>query len=74
MPRLPRVTAAQAQRALIRDGWVVAGGSSHTILRHATKPGYVSIPRHHTKTLKIKTLEAIIEQAGLTVEEFRSLL
>ncbi|HET9015453.1 MAG TPA: type II toxin-antitoxin system HicA family toxin [Thermomicrobiaceae bacterium] len=74
MPRAPRVTVAEVLRALPRDGWEERGGKSHAILRHPTKPGYVTVPRHRTQTLKIKTLQAILDQAGLTTEEFLDLL
>lgn len=74
MPRTPRVTGSEVLRALLRDGWEEKGGKRHAILKHPTKPGYVSVPRHHTKTLKIKTLQAILDQAGLTAEEFLDLL
>jgi len=74
MPRTPRVTGSEVLRALLRDGWEEMGGKAHTILRHPTKSGYVAVPRHHTKTLKVKTLRAILDQAGLTTEEFLDLL
>jgi predicted RNA binding protein YcfA (HicA-like mRNA interferase family) len=73
--KLPRITAAECLRALQRDGWQpVRQNGSHVHLRHATKRGRVTVPRHAGVTLKPKTLETILEQAGLTLDELRQLL
>ena len=73
--RLPRVTAAQALRALLRDGWYVSRQSgSHAVLHHPAKPGRVVVPRHAGVILKPGILSGIIKDAGLSVEEFRELL
>ncbi|HEY7066032.1 MAG TPA: type II toxin-antitoxin system HicA family toxin [Chloroflexota bacterium] len=72
--RLPRVTERAVLAALARDGWYIARQRTHAVLRHPTKPGRVVVPRHRGKTLKPGTLDAIIEDAGLTPEEFRRLL
>jgi predicted RNA binding protein YcfA (HicA-like mRNA interferase family) len=72
--RLPRVTEQQVLSALSRDGWFIARQGKHAILRHPTKPGRVVVPRHRGKTLKPGTIDGIIEDAGLTVDEFRRLL
>lgn len=75
MPRLPRVTAAEALRALRRDGWNVDRQSgSHIILMHLTRPGRVTIARHAGAIIKPKTLATILDQAGLTIEAFHKLL
>jgi predicted RNA binding protein YcfA (HicA-like mRNA interferase family) len=60
--------------ALARDGWFIARQRKHAILCHPTKPGRVVVPRHRGKTLKPGTIDAIIEDAGLTPEAFRRLL
>ena len=74
-PRLPRITAAEVMRALKRDGWQqVRKRGSHIILRHPTKRGRVTVPMHTNETLRLKTLEAILEQAELTVDGLRELL
>jgi predicted RNA binding protein YcfA (HicA-like mRNA interferase family) len=74
-PKLPRITSAQLKRALRRDGWeVVRQSGSHAILKHPKKPGRVTLPIHATVIIKIKTLETILEQAELTVEELQELL
>ncbi|HZS01552.1 MAG TPA: type II toxin-antitoxin system HicA family toxin [Chloroflexota bacterium] len=73
--RLPRVTISQALRALTRDGWFEArSGGRHMILRHATKPGRVVLPRHPGQALPLGTLASILRDAGLTPDQFRSLL
>jgi predicted RNA binding protein YcfA (HicA-like mRNA interferase family) len=74
--RLPRITGAEAVRALERAGWFRDHQrGSHVYLRHAEKPGKrVTVAIHAGETIKLKTLQTIIEQAGLSVEEFRALL
>ena len=71
MPRLPRVTAREAQRAVERDGWFSVGATgSHEHFRHPTKPGRVTIPHHGGATLGPKVIRSIIRQAGLTIDQF----
>ena len=73
--RVPRVTAAEALRALNRDGWSVTRQSgSHAILRRPTKPGRVVVPIHRGTTLRVGTMASILAQAGLTPDEFGRLL
>jgi predicted RNA binding protein YcfA (HicA-like mRNA interferase family) len=73
--RLPRVTALDVRRALERDGWYISRQSgSHVILRHPTKTGRVTVALHRRTSLKLRTLSAILEQAGLTADELRRLL
>lgn len=60
---------------LYRLGWQKRRQSgSHVILRHPTRPGRVNVPAHRTKALKPATLAAILDDAGLTAEEFGRLL
>ena len=48
---------------------------SHHIMTHAGPPArMVAVPVHANKTLPPGTLSAIIEEAGLTAEEFSALL
>jgi predicted RNA binding protein YcfA (HicA-like mRNA interferase family) len=70
----PRITVAELQRAL--RSWVVIKreGGNHQILTHVDRGGRVTIPRHPSATLKPKTLLSILDQAGLSIEEFRNLL
>jgi predicted RNA binding protein YcfA (HicA-like mRNA interferase family) len=73
--KLPVVTAGQTLRALLRAGWYVKReGGNHQILSHADKGGRVTLSRHPSETLKPKTLKSILDQAGLTPDEFRNLL
>jgi predicted RNA binding protein YcfA (HicA-like mRNA interferase family) len=74
-PRAPRLTAAELLRALRRDGWYEHHATgSHVQLKHATKSGRVTVPRHASVVLKPKTLLAILDQAGLTVDRLRDLM
>lgn len=73
--RMPRVTSTQAVRALHRAGWYDEDQSgSHLSLRHLNKQGKVIVPIHRGKVLKPGTLASILDDAGLTAEEFRRLL
>ena len=75
MPKLPRITAREAERAIMRDGWYVdSSRGSHRQYRHPSKGGYVTIAHHRGVTLDVKTLKSTIDQAGLTVEQFTALL
>ena len=74
-PKQPRITAKDVVRALHRDGWYDDHQTgSHLYLLHATKPNRVTVSMHAGKTLKPATLASIIEDAGLTADEFRRLL
>jgi predicted RNA binding protein YcfA (HicA-like mRNA interferase family) len=66
--KLPRdVSGAKAARALKRIGFVeLRQTGSHLILRREGRT--VVVPQH--KPLKPGTLKGVIEQAGLTLEEF----
>jgi predicted RNA binding protein YcfA (HicA-like mRNA interferase family) len=66
--KLPRdVSGAEAARALQRHGFVpIRQTGSHLILRRESRT--VVVPQH--KPLKPGTLKGVIEQAGLTLEEF----
>ncbi|HEY7065736.1 MAG TPA: type II toxin-antitoxin system HicA family toxin [Chloroflexota bacterium] len=71
---LPHATAAEVRRKLARDGWYVSReGASHSIFRHPTKRGRVEVSRHMTEIIKPKTMRSILQQAGLTVEDFQRL-
>jgi predicted RNA binding protein YcfA (HicA-like mRNA interferase family) len=73
--RLPRVTADQVLRALGRDGWqIVRQRGSHATLVHSARRGTVTVPRHSGMIIKPKTLATILDQAGLSHDEFRALL
>jgi predicted RNA binding protein YcfA (HicA-like mRNA interferase family) len=73
--RFPAAKPKEVLRALSRAGFLVHHTSgSHYVLKHPAKPQLrVTVP-YHGKELKRRTLASIIEQAGLTVEEFAALL
>ncbi|MFK0735686.1 MAG: type II toxin-antitoxin system HicA family toxin [Gloeotrichia echinulata IR180] len=77
MPKLPRVPAAEVIRALERLGFVqVRQRGSHVILKKqivdanqdVTEIGCV-VPLHK-KTVAVGTLKSILNQTGISVEEF----
>ena len=61
-------------KALLDAGYVIDHQTgSHIILRHSAEPHRrLSVPDH--KELAKGTLRALLRQAGLTVEEFITLL
>ncbi len=75
-PRLPHITGAEVIRALQRAGWYpYHQRGSHVYLRHPSYPGLrVTVAVHSGETIKPKTLQAILKQAGLTLAEFLELL
>jgi predicted RNA binding protein YcfA (HicA-like mRNA interferase family) len=62
--KLPRTTGAK----------VVGTWKSHHYLYHAQRDVIVTVPVHSQKTLAPRTLQTILFQAGITVDEFRALL
>jgi predicted RNA binding protein YcfA (HicA-like mRNA interferase family) len=67
MPKLPRISGAQAQRALERLGFVkLRQSGSHVVMRRESK-GCV-VPMH--AELKVGTLAGILRQADVAPEEF----
>jgi predicted RNA binding protein YcfA (HicA-like mRNA interferase family) len=73
--RLPALRPREVLRALQRAGLFVHHTSgSHHILKHPAHPQLrVTLP-YHNRDLKRRTLESIIEQAGLTHDQFIQLL
>ena len=74
--RLPALKARDVIRALERAGFVVTRSKgSHHRLVHATNPTRATtVAVHKGKDIPRGTLGDIIEQAGLTEEEFLDLL
>ncbi len=67
MPKLPRISGAEAQRALERLGFVkVRQSGSHVVMRRDAK-GCV-VPMH--SELKVGTLAGVLRQADVTPDEF----
>jgi predicted RNA binding protein YcfA (HicA-like mRNA interferase family) len=75
MPKAPVISAQEAIRAFQRAGFLKDRQSgSHCILKKAGHPIHLSIPDHKGKKLGQGLLKAQIEAAGLTIDEFKSLL
>lgn len=73
MSKLPLISGRECVRALEKaDFYFKRQRGSHIILRRDTPFAQVVVPDH--KTLDRGTLRAIIRQAGLSVDEFVSLL
>jgi predicted RNA binding protein YcfA (HicA-like mRNA interferase family) len=71
---LPALRPVEVIAALRRAGFVeVRQSGSHITLRHPTARRTVIVPRHN-RDLKRGTLHGIIEQSGLSREEFIGLL
>jgi len=71
MPKPPRVSGAQAVRALERLGFAVARQrGSHIVMRRGSS-GCV-VPNH--RELKTGTLAGVLKQAGVSAEEFTEAL
>jgi predicted RNA binding protein YcfA (HicA-like mRNA interferase family) len=75
MSEVPRITGEQAVSAFARFGFAVARISgSHHIMK---KPGHrynLSVPVHKGKTVKLGTLRTLIDDAGITVADFKAAL
>lgn len=73
MSKLPVISGRKCVRALERAGFYLKRQTgSHLILRRDEPFAQVVVPDH--KVLDRGTLRAIIRQAGLSVDEFVSLL
>ena len=71
MPKLPRVSGAQAVRALERLGFAVARQRGSHIVMCRGSSGCV-VPNH--RELKTGTLAGVLKQAGVSVEDFTNAL
>ena len=70
MPKLPGVNHLDAVRALRKAGYVVVRQGKHIIMSNGTRK--VIIPRNNP--VNAITMGGIVQDAGLTAEEFRQLL
>jgi len=71
MPKLRRVSGAEAIRALEKLGFEqIRQRGSHVVLKKQTAQGAAGcvVPLH--RELAIGTLHSILKQAGVTVEDF----
>ena len=67
MPKLPRVSGAEAQRALERLGFVKLRQSGSHVLMRRNANGCV-VPMH--SELKVGTLAGLLRQADVRPEDF----
>ena len=73
--RLPRVPGREVVRALERTGFIVdRQHGSHIVLIHPQNRRRVTVPVHAGRIIKPGTLTGILDDAGLSVEEFIALL
>ena len=75
MTRLPALKPADVIRKLRRAGFVFDrhAKGSHEIWYHPGSRRRTVVPNHPGRDLPLGTLRAIIEQAGLSVEDFLNL-
>ena len=72
--RLPAVKPREAIRALEKAGWRVhRQKGSHVSMHKEGVPTLITIPMH-TGDIPKGTLHAIVEDAGLTIEQFLEFL
>lgn len=72
--KLPAIKPRQVIRALEKAGWQVhRQKGSHVSMYKRGVPNLVVVPLH-MRDLPKGTLHGILEDAGLTVEQFRELL
>jgi predicted RNA binding protein YcfA (HicA-like mRNA interferase family) len=70
VPRIPGVNHLDAVRALEKAGFQILRQGKHIVMTNGTRQ--VTIPRHNP--IKAFTMGGIVQDAGLTPEEFRKLL
>lgn len=70
MPKLPAVKPKAVLKKLKRRGFVVDHVTgSHYILYKENRPNLVTVPMHN-KDLKPGTIHSILEQSGISIEDF----
>ena len=74
MPRLPRVTAGEATRAIKKAGFTLSRSNGSHMIYHNALGRRVTIPFHAGTILHPKVLKNILDDAGLTIAEFIKLL
>ena len=75
MPKLPRITGKELLFALKSAGFVqIRVRGSHHYLLKPPDTNLVTVPVHPGEILPPKTLQSILQQAKLTVEELINLL
>ena len=75
MTKLPIITGDKVVKAFIKAGWIKnRQKGSHVIMTNVISDVILSIPVHKNKTVKRGTLNALIKDAGLSIDEFNNLL
>ena len=76
MTKLPHISGKETVKALRKAGFFIKRQSgSHVIMRHSTDLSRrCIIPLHGSKIIKPGTLHSILKGAGLSIEEFISLI
>lgn len=69
-PRIPDISHRRAVRALERAGFRVIRDGKHTVLTNGTR--ILTVPRHNP--INALTMGAIVQDAGLTVAQFKDFL
>ena len=72
--RLPRITAADAIRALEKAGFSLARQSGKHKIYKNKEGKRVTVPHHLSKILHPKVLRSILRDADLTIEKFKELM
>ena len=73
--KLPRIGVSEVVRALKRAGFEERRQKgSHLHLRRESDKRRVTVPVHKGKDMPIGTLRGILNDADLSIEEFRKLL
>ena len=73
--RLPRVTSREVVRVAKKVGFIFdRQKGSHAVYYRESDKARIVVPMHAGKTIKPKTLAGILEDMGLTAEEFCNLL
>ena len=74
-PRLPAIEARELARIARRLGFELRRQKgSHAVFVRSEDGSRVVIPMHTGKSIKPKTLAAIVHDMGLTIDELRELL
>ncbi len=76
MPRFPAVTSRQVVTVLGKLGFEFSrqAGTSHAIYRRKIDGKRTVVPVHAGRTIKRRTLAAILRDAGIDVERFKEML
>ena len=70
MPKLPGISHRRAVRALEKAGYRIVREGKHIVMSNGAR--ILTIPRHNP--VNAFTMGGIVRDAGLTMEDFRTLL